>query len=155
MDGGDGNDNLTSNAAAGIIIGGMGDDSLSAAGVRDILIGGLGADRLVGNGGDDILIAGFTSYDSGTVDDKLANDAVLMKLLEEWTSSRAYATRVANLRAGTGPVLGGTGRSLSAGVTVFNDTAVDQLTGSSGMDWFFFDATRDKVTDKASTESAN
>src|SRR3989441_1643949 len=89
MDGGDGNDFLFAGNGTSILIGGDGDDMLTGAGARDILIGGVGADRLVGNGGDDVLIGGYTSYDSGADDDKLANDAVLLKLLEEWNSGRS------------------------------------------------------------------
>jgi hypothetical protein len=31
--------------------------------------------------------------------------------------------------------------------TVGHDTSADVLTGSAGSDWFFFDPTRDRVTD--------
>ena len=63
-----------------------------------------------------------------------------LKLLEEWNSTRSLAERVANLRAGTGSVLAGTGLALAKGLTVFDDLAADALTGSSGMDWLFLDA---------------
>ena len=154
MDGGDGNDFLFAGNGTSILIGGDGDDMLTGAGARDILIGGVGADRLVGNGGDDVLIGGYTSYDSGADDDKLANDAVLLKLLEEWNSGRSYPDRVANLQNGTGPVLNGSGRSLRKGVTVFDDSDSDQLTGSAGLDWFLVDLTKDKLTDRTGTEIA-
>jgi hypothetical protein len=156
MDGGDGDDNLNGAGGSNILIGGPGSDYINGGGVRDILIGGAGADKLVSNGGDDIVIAGATSYESASsIDDKLANDASLMKLLDEWNSSRSYATRVSNLRAGTGPVLSGTGRSLTVGVTVLNDTSADQLSGAAGMDWFFYDPATDTITDKASIETTN
>jgi Ca2+-binding RTX toxin-like protein len=155
LDGGAGNDLLNGGGGGNVLIGGPGNDSLIGGSGRDMLIGGLGADQLVGNGGDDVLIGGYTAYDSGADDAKLANDLALLKLLDEWNSSRPYATRVADLRAGTGPVLGGTGLSLKKGVTVFDDTDADTLTGSAGADWFVYDALRDKLTDRGSTEITN
>ncbi|MGH7177023.1 MAG: hypothetical protein ACREJC_06570, partial [Tepidisphaeraceae bacterium] len=155
IDGGSGDDDMNGGGGNNIIIGGAGSDKLSGGGVRDILIGGADADRIVGNGGDDILIAGATSYDSGPDDDKLANDGILLKLADEWFSTRSYSDRVANIQNGTGPILGGTGRSLTFGATVFSDTAIDQLTGSSGSDWFFFDVATDKATDLSGSETTN
>jgi hypothetical protein len=155
VDGGPGNDRLFGGGGPNILIGGPGDDTLIGGGARDILIGGFGSDRLAGNGGDDILIAGSTLYDSGPDSSKLANDAILMRLQDEWNSSRSYDQRIANIRAGSGPILGGSGISLSKGTTVFDDSSFDQLTGSAGSDWFFFDPTRDQATDKASTEVVN
>lgn len=137
IDGGDGNDHLNNDGVGGVVIGGGGNDELIGGSSRDILIGGVGTDRLVGNGADDILIGGRTAYDSGADDDKLANDLRLLKLLDEWKSPRTFTERIANLRAGAGPVLAGTGLSLANGVTVFDDFAADVLTGSAGMDWLF------------------
>jgi uncharacterized repeat protein (TIGR01451 family) len=140
IDGGDGDDHLNGDGVGGVVIGGRGNDELLGGNGRDILIGGVGADRLVGNGADDILVGGRTAYDSGADDDKLANDLALLKVLEEWNSTRTFPGRVANLRAGVGPVLAGTGLSLVKGVTVFDDLEADDLNGSSGMDWLFLDA---------------
>jgi hypothetical protein len=78
-----------------------------------------------------------------------------MKLLDEWNSSRSYTARVTNIRAGIGPVLSGTGKLLSLGTTVFNDTSTDQLSGSSGLDWFFYDPATDVITDRATAELVN
>jgi Ca2+-binding RTX toxin-like protein len=125
---------------------------VNAGSGRDIVIGGLGGDRLGGNAGDDIIITGLTSYDSGADDDKLANDLKLLKLHEEWNSSRSYADRIANLQNGTGPVLAGLGLSLKDGTTVSSDSDADQLTGSAGMDWFFIDSIEDQLTDKKDAE---
>ena len=118
------------------------------------MIGGLGADRLVGNGGDDLEIGGRTAFDID--DDHLAAgfDQAILAILAEWNSSRIYATRVSNIR-GTG-----TGTRLNGSVflndtTVFDDSAVDVLTGSAGQDWFFFNPSQDQVTDKKSDESVN
>jgi len=141
IDGGDGDDHLNNDGVGGVVIGGRGNDELIGGNSRDILIGGVGADRLVGNGADDILIGGLTAYDSGADDDKLANDLRLLKLLEEWKSPRMFAERVANLRAGAGPVLAGTGLKFANGVTVFDDLEADALTASAGTDWLFLGAT--------------
>jgi hypothetical protein len=93
--------------------------------------------------------------------------------MSEWTSSRNYATRTANLR-GTG-----SGASFNARlngnnflnvdashgpVTVHDDNQKDTLTGDGGQDWFFAnlvldaqdDATKkDKITDLSASEFAN
>lgn len=153
LDGGSGKDTIYAGSGTNIVIGGPDDDVLVGAAARDIVIGGLGSDRLVGNGGDDILISGRTSYDSGADDDKLANDAILLKLLGEWTSSRTYNQRVTNIR--TGVALPSGTALLALGSTVFNDTAIDWLTGSAGQDWFLYDKVRDVLTDLARTETTN
>lgn len=155
LDGGDGDDFLNGSNADGIVIGGRGDDQLNGGNARDILIGGPGADRMVGNGGDDILIGGLTLYDSGADDDKLANDLNLLKLWEEWTSSRPYTERLANLRDGVGPVLGGTGLRLHKSMSVFDDLNADVLTGSAGLDWFFFDPLLDSLNGDHGGEETN
>ncbi len=152
LDGGDGDDFLNGSNAGSVLIGGRGNDVLLGGNRRDILIGGLGADRLVANGGDDILIGGFTAYDSGADDDKLANDLALLRLSAEWGSGRSSAERVANLRDGSGPLLGGTGLRLRKGTTVFDDLEADVLTSSSGVDWFFFDPLKDKRTGRTGGE---
>ena len=85
-----------------------------------------------GNAGDNLLIAGTTAFDG--------NPASLAAVMAEWTSDRTYAARVANLRgSGAGPRgNGGTCLQVSGpDVTVFDDGAVDVLTGNSGSDWFF------------------
>ena len=44
---------------------------------------------------------------------------------------------------------------LEKGTTVLDDEDKDQLTGSSGLDWFFFDTSLDKATDKKGNEAGN
>jgi hypothetical protein len=143
--GGDGYDVLKGGGGANVLIGGAGDDSITGGGNRDLLIGGIGADRLVGNAADDLLIAGFTAFD--------ADDDALCAILNEWNSDRDYATRVANLLGtGVGPRHNENYFLLADGpnATLFDDDAVDLLTGSSGSDWFFANldiGIRDKITD--------
>jgi Ca2+-binding RTX toxin-like protein len=124
--GGSGNDTLTGNSLANILVGNAGDDTLNGSGGRDILIGGLGLDTLNGGEDEDILIAGFTTSDS-----LFSN---LNVLLAEWVSVNAYDTRITNLRAGVGaPAV-----SLEATVNVLNDAGeVDSLVGGNGADWYF------------------
>ncbi|MBO0697984.1 MAG: autotransporter-associated beta strand repeat-containing protein, partial [Zavarzinella sp.] len=88
--GGAGDDRLQGGGGHDVLLGGEGSDRLLGGDGRDLLIGGTGGDRLEGNAGDDILIAGTTAYD-GSAD-------ALGAVMAEWTSSRDYATRVANLR---------------------------------------------------------
>src|SRR5262249_58714181 len=123
-----------------------GDDVLSGGSGRNIRIGGIGADTLVGSQGNDILIGGRTVYDSNP-----AALAALNAILAEWSSGRDYATRVQNIRTGSGPLLS-SGFRLQAGVTVFNDADVDDLTGAAGADWFFADLGRDRVRDRNASE---
>jgi Ca2+-binding RTX toxin-like protein len=124
--GGSGNDTLTGNSLANILVGNAGDDTLNGGGGGDILIGGLGLDTLNGGEDEDILIAGFTASDS------LFSD--LNRLLVEWVSVNAYDARIDNLRAGVGaPAV-----SFKATVNVLNDASeVDSLVGGNGTDWYF------------------
>ena len=142
--GGTGSDTLLGNAVANRLTGGLGDnilvgleggDILEAGNGRDILIGGLGLDILKGDAGDDILIAGRTTSDTS-----LSN---LNTLRTQWISANAYATRVANLRAGVGSPL----VSLKATINVLNDAGEDDvLFGGTDTDWFFR-AVDDVITD--------
>jgi Ca2+-binding RTX toxin-like protein len=104
------------------------------------LIGGTGADRIVGNADDDILIAGMTLHDAVAI--------ALCAIMDEWTrDDRTYEQRITNLTDGGG--LNGTVKLVNSGEnrTVFDDSSNDVLTGSSGLDWFFFDPDRDRATD--------
>src|SRR5262249_21367159 len=115
-----------------VLVGGAGDDTLLGGKGRSVLIGGLGADQLVGNSDDDLLIAGTTAFDG--------NLAALDAVLAEWASARSYADRVANLSGtGSGPRANGDVFLKASGpdATVFDDGAVDQLQGASGMNWYF------------------
>lgn len=128
-----------------------------------MLIGGTGADRLVGDADDDILIAGYTLYD--------INQMTLAAVMAEWTSTRSYSQRVANISSRT--IAGADDSKFDnranvdyflmadgANRTVLDDNAVDLLTGSSGQDWFLFNADgedgskKDKVTDLKADEFA-
>ena len=150
LDGGAGSDAIVGGGGNDVLVGGSGNDVLYGGGGRDLLIGGTGTDVLLGAAGDDILIGGTTAFDT--------NNQALHAVMAEWTSTRNYASRTANLR-GTG---GGTGSNGSTFLTasgplatVFDDGAIDVLYGSSGQDWFFSmqaGNAKDRVLDKAANE---
>ena len=144
--GDEGNDRLKGGAGANVLLGGANDDTLIGGGTRNLLIGGTGADRLVGNGGDDIMIADSTNWDD--------NALALCKIMAEWTSNHTYASRVANLRSGTGGLNYSSGpttyyyltTSPTGTPTVIADGSKDTLTGCSGQD-LFFAQNADSITD--------
>ena len=104
-----------------LLIGGTGINTLLGGNGPTIMIGGGGVDTQVAGTGDAILIGGATVYD--------ANAVALQALLNIWSSSASYATRVSQLTSDpTYP--------LNAN-TVLDDKAVDSLLGGSGMDLFF------------------
>src|SRR5207248_10376602 len=105
--------------------GGGGGDALSGYDGRDLLIGGTGGDNLQGGRGEDLLIAGSTAFD--------ADIASLMAIADAWNGPAAYAQRIADLRSGVGEA---SAVHLEAGVTVFNDTSRDVLSGGADADWY-------------------
>lgn len=147
--GGAGDDVMHGGSGIDVLLGSAGNDSLFGGAGRDLLIGGAGGDFFDGGSEDDILIAGSTSFD----DQQLALDAIL----GEWTSFRAYSSRVANLSGtGTGPRQNGD-IFLLAGVTVFDDTSetdIDTLTGGAGNDFYFLNMDEDILADLAEIEVA-
>ena len=158
-----GNDRLKGGAGNDVLMGGDGDDLLAGGSGRDLLIGGTDADRLVGDADDDILVAGYTLLD--------INQMALAAVMAEWTCARSYSQRVANIsnRTIAGADASEFGNRVNGGYylmadganrTVLDDNAVDLLTGSSGQDWFLFNADgesgskKDKVTDLKDDEFA-
>lgn len=146
--GGDQSDTIIGNALANylrgrdgndILVGNAGMDTLVGNNGRDLMIGGQDADTLDGGNDDDLEIGGATAYD--------ANVAALDAILAEWTSARPYADRVNNLLNGGGLSGGNYLRATPAGRTVFDDGAIDTLTGGAGLDWFF-QGNPDVITDR-------
>jgi Ca2+-binding RTX toxin-like protein len=131
VDGGKGNDDLKGGGAGAVLIGGLGNDRLNGGGRHSILIGSAGSDDLNGGGKDDILIGGRTLYDSGADENKLTNDAALIRLLQEWSASGTAAQRKARIEAGVDGVF------LRLGESVFDDQTSDTLGGGGGADWFW------------------
>jgi Ca2+-binding RTX toxin-like protein len=125
--GGTGNDLLVGGSGNNVLLGGSGNDLLIGGPGRDLLIGGSGADVLLAGSGQDILIAGTTVYDS--------NPQALQAILAEWSSSRDFATRVAQLQ---GTMAGGlNGTYVLTSNTVIDDNAVDLLVAGPARDWLF------------------
>jgi len=135
LSGGDGNDVLAGGKGKDVLLGGPGDDQLSGSGGNDILIGGDGADALHGGQQNDLLVAGSANWET--------DPASLLRLSLVKNSPKVYAVRS---RQGAVPPLDGTG--------VTPDTAADSLTGETGTDWFFADAT-DALTDRSPKERVN
>jgi hypothetical protein len=146
--GGAGNDRLKAGGGASVLVGGDGDDSLLGGAGRDVLIGGRGADLIGGNGADDLLVAGNTLFD--------ANVVALALVRAEWSSERSFADRVANLSGTSGTGLNGPVvlTTTGEGKTVFDDNAVDRLTGDAGNDWFVFNSLGGVYVDRATDLSA-
>ncbi|WP_428937476.1 hypothetical protein [Fontivita pretiosa] len=151
VDGGAGNDLIGTGWGNDVIIGGDGNDSVVGGGGRDLIIGGLGSDLLVGNIDEDIIIAGYTSHD--------ADRDALLAIMAEWTSTRTYSQRVANIRDGSGTATRANGNAFfnpdGPSRTVFDDAATDLLFGGAGNDWFFFNAdaaNRDFILDQRPNE---
>jgi Ca2+-binding RTX toxin-like protein len=139
--GGAGNDVLTGGAGNNLLVGGAGNDILQGGAGRDILIGGLGADTLDGGANEDLLVAAATAYD--------ANLPALQQIMQEWArTDLAYASRVSDLRAGTGL----NSPYLLKSATVADDGSVDILTGGTELDWLFAKSGSDRLLDRATGE---
>jgi Ca2+-binding RTX toxin-like protein len=120
--GGNGNDTITGGAGNDVLYGDAGDDILTGSAGNDVLIGGSGSDRLVGSAGNDILIAGELA---------VGNDyKTLRTISDNWAAANVQYADLADNNADNDII----------------DEAGDQLTGSSGADWFIISAT-DKITD--------
>jgi len=140
LNGGSGNDMLVGGRGNNVLVGGSGNDQLFGQGSRDVLIGGDGLDRLLGRAADDLLIGGSTVYDGDT--------STLLQILDAWTSTDSYTTRVNDLRNGTG------GAPILNAMTVTDDGLRDFLLGGAGLDWFF-SGVSDLMPGKLSAELQN
>ena len=105
-----------------------GNDSLTGGTGLDLLVGGLGLDTLKGEAGEELLVADKTNFDP--------NAAALLAIHNEWTSASSYADRVLHL-TGTAGGLNGT-TYLTPGTTVYDDEAIDSLTGGLDLDWYVY-----------------
>ena len=119
--GGVGNDTIAGGAGHDVLFGDTGNDTLTGAAGNDVLVGGAGSDRLVGSAGHDILVAGdLQGY----------NYATLRTISDNWAANWTADEDL--------------GDANNDGDVV--DENADQLTGSSGHDWFIIGST-DKITD--------
>ncbi len=133
LDGGDGNDVLRAGSGRSVLLGGAGADALFGGLGRSLAVGGAGRDRLTAGAGASILVGGTTAFDAHT--------EALLAIAREWDSKRPVATRIKNLRGGSGSANRANGvfflKASGSNATVFDDDAIDKLTGSAGRDWFF------------------
>lgn len=121
--GGTGNDLVLGGAGNDSLVGGGGVDILEGGAGRDLLVGGIGNDALLGGDGDDILIGGYTVHDG--------NVAALDSIMGIWSGSGSLNARVALLTA--------VGGLLELNIDVFDDDAIDLITGGAGADFIIAD----------------
>ena len=114
-----------------------GDDTIFGGTGNDVLYGYLGADQLFGEAGDDLLFSerfSFTNLSQG-----------LLRIHQEWISGKPYPTKISNIINGGGL---NDPHTLTPGVSVFDDGAVDTLSGGVGdLDWFFYTFGQDIASD--------
>lgn len=123
-----GNDHLNAGGGPTVLLGGEGDDVLVGQSGRNIMIGGLGMDKLTGGKKDDVLIGGSTTSDND-------DDALLAAILA-WNAVDNYDNRAA---------------AVDALLVVTDDSNVDTLTGSAGLD-LFYDGLGDTLNDRKMLE---
>jgi RHS repeat-associated protein len=131
---------VAGSSANNVLVGGAGKNVLTGGAGRDILIGAGGSSTLQAGTGDDILVAGSTIYD--------ANLAALLALMAEWGSADVYLRRVRDLFGDTSGGLNGA--FLLNADTVVGHSAVSQLFGGQGTDWFWIAGSAksaDKIND--------
>jgi len=121
--GGTGNDLVLGGGGNDAIVGGGGVDIIEGGDGRDLLVGGVGSDALLGGGGDDILVGGYTVHDSSV--------QALDDIMAIWASAATLNARIALLTADGG--------LLEANEAVFDDNALDVITGGAGSDLIFGD----------------
>ncbi|HTQ39830.1 MAG TPA: calcium-binding protein [Pirellulales bacterium] len=164
-----GNDIINGMGGNDILVGGNGNDTITGGSGRDLIMGGAGRDILNGEGGEDILISGTTSFDTdGATQNAILNFWILDSITttdsmgNTTTTQLPFATRVAELRAGT---TGVTTIPTFDSTNIFDDTSSDTLTGGSvvtptddNLDWFFATlsgSNQDTITDFSSGEAFN
>src|SRR5262249_9396111 len=105
-----------------ILIGNGGNVLTGGSGRRNLLIAGSSASTLQGGEDDDILVGGTTLYDR--------NPDELLAIMDYWTGTDDYDTRVFNLTHGIGvPLLDAT--------TVAGNGGGNTLSGGAGQDLFY------------------
>jgi Ca2+-binding RTX toxin-like protein len=122
MDGGTGNDDLSSDSGSDILLGGADDDNLSDGGGNDQFDGGPGRDSIAISGGNDDVTGG-TGVDTvfmGTGDDTVRLDDV---------ANDGPSGAASNIRSDVEVVDGGSGSD-----NLFGNAAANTLRGGSGND---------------------
>jgi Ca2+-binding RTX toxin-like protein len=132
-------DILTGSGGNDVLVGRRGADIISGGSGNDVLIGGDEDDRLVGSAGHDVLFGGalFGSYEGdaipGLSGELLDRNFVLLRALGDfWAAQFVPDSDLVDQQSDPDVI----------------DQAIDQLTGSSGNDWFIVN--QDDITDAAS-----
>jgi hypothetical protein len=139
--GGAGRDKLVAGGGNSATLGGEGRDALIGGANNDLLIGGTEGDRVIAKNGSDLVIGGSTQHD--------ASDASINSILQEWSSSRDYTTRVDRLRSGAD------GLPALSSTTVIDDSAADRVLGQRDLDWFIIGMLFDMASDREEAELVN
>lgn len=124
-----GKDRLFGHEGGDVLVGGADNDRLSGSLGRDILLAGTGADWVMGHADSDLLAGGPTAYD----DDQEA----LVALMAVWLEGALLSERIKTITQGFGT---GNLYALSPADTVLTDSALDELAGNGGSDWYLTDA---------------
>jgi len=140
-------DHVVGNALDNLLFGSDGADELHGGDGRDVLIGGAGLDTLFGDAGEDLLLTDI--LDTGPEDPRY----FVSQVMAEWTTSSSYADRRAHLSGTPGGANHKT--YLSPGMRVFDDQAVDHVTGGdSDLDWYIYSLLDDVLSDHEVDEEA-
>ena len=161
IDGGEGNDSIQGGKGDDTLLGNAGDDTLKGQNGLDVLLGSTGNDRLTGSNGLDLLVGGSGSDTilGGRGEDILIGGTTLLappelsSILDEWTNDdRSPEVRAANIRDGSGSDDRENSDTFLNSSTLADDGDVDDLTGETGLDWFFARTGSDMLEDKDDTE---
>src|SRR3954451_3874445 len=155
--GGDGDDVLSTNTTASgtVLDGGEGNDTLSSGPNRDILNGGPGNDPLESRGGDDQLDGGpgADTLRGGLQDDDLEGGTGPDTIVGEgggdtvsYTESAGVTARLGGTTTGNGSSLDAPGDTIDASVEALSGgPGPDQLTGGDGPDTLLGNAGNDNL----------
>jgi Ca2+-binding RTX toxin-like protein len=146
LEGGSGNDSLTGDTLANLLVGGAGNDTLTGGAGNDTLNGGVGTDSLLGGDGNDLfLVDAFSDHTAG---EAIVGEAGIDELRYTGTSAGTLVLGagvvVERVVIGTGTaaaaVSTGTaainidGSALTGSVTMIGNAGANRLTGGLGND---------------------
>lgn len=135
-----GNDTLVGGAGDDILLGGAGDDNLVGSSGHDLVVGGFGADRIDASSGDDVIVGGI-------IFQNLANPNLGVYFDQEELDVLALAMQTWLNEINNNDLTNAdTADDILALLGAANDSAIDQLTGSSGVNLFIV-ASDDIITD--------
>jgi hypothetical protein len=118
---GDVSNEVQTGSGPSIVIGGAGANTITGGSGRDVLMAGAGKSTIQAGSGDALIIGGTTDYD--------ANDQALQAILNEWSSTDTFSTRLTKLTNGS-LTAGALGVVLDSS-TVHGNEQQNTLAGSS------------------------